>query len=95
MTDASNVWRQWRAQRSGARWNEKAGLPAQSEDQLQRRRARGPEGRPAMKKRSTEATRRRRETKRAGGSKGADSASAGSAKSLTIGLDLGVRCMPG
>ena len=76
---------------SEARWNEKAGLPPQSEDQLQRRRARGPEGRPAMKKRSTEATRRRRETKGAGGIKGADSAPSETARSLTIGLDLGDR----
>ncbi len=44
-----------------------------------------------MKKRSTEATRRTRETKGAGGIKGADSASAGMARSLTIGLDLGDR----
>ncbi len=44
-----------------------------------------------MKKRSTEATRTTRETKRAGGIKGADSASSGTARSLTIGLDLGDR----
>ena len=44
-----------------------------------------------MKKRSTEETMRTRETKRAGGIKGADSASCGSARSLTIGLDLGDR----
>lgn len=44
-----------------------------------------------MKKRSTEETRTTRETKRAGGIKGADSASSGSARSLTIGLDLGDR----
>lgn len=44
-----------------------------------------------MKKRSAETTRRTQETKRAGGSKGAGSASSGSAKSVTIGLDLGDR----
>ncbi len=44
-----------------------------------------------MKKRSTEATKRTRETKGARGIKVADSASAGIARGLTVGLDLGDR----
>ena len=44
-----------------------------------------------MRKRSTEATRRMRETNAVGGTRGAVSGGAGFAKSLTIGLDLGDR----
>ena len=44
-----------------------------------------------MTKGSTGATRRTRETKGAGGAKRADSAASGTARSLTVGVDLGDR----